>query len=498
MLERTKRLIGSAGVAAILVTILDQPDAAAAGDHQGNQCRTVSEAKGGCEEALAPPPGSGVMAAPAEAAVKSCIPLFRADYCGDGTSWTVKGTSIWFNDKNQWPDPPVPGFFREAAWSVVSDKTQLTCLSKLRWTTISPFLPGMNLCPAGFPLVIDPRSEKGSKTVLCENFEVNDNKTWLLSKSRFLDRPLYTWTKASLPAVGAPCAGGIRRGEPKDECMNGACPAVETYTSSQFRYGSYDGGWCLQRIGAGTHEPVKNRGLAKFEGAIYEPETKEAWVAEEQRQWLVPLVTVNESGRWKTKALDSPSFGGASPSAGATSAALSSADAESPLQGHILSRKTPCGNLPGAGEGRTTAIPLYGFEKGNESLVTTDVPWACSNGFNAKSQLGYVVVRLGPIDSCPARPSPYGAAELTFAEAGCQDTSDEGIKKKLLNLCNQPIRPACSACPKPENTEKNTRWICHCALGRDLGRLGSAWAPAMLLFAAMLARRLRSRQGDPR
>jgi hypothetical protein len=70
----------------------------------------------------------------------SCTRMARADYCGDGRSWTRNGTTI-----NVWDAAPAPGpfqahgpldptFFFEAGWTT----SGAVCLSKERWATIDP------------------------------------------------------------------------------------------------------------------------------------------------------------------------------------------------------------------------------------------------------------------------------------------------------------------------------------------------------------------------
>jgi hypothetical protein len=70
----------------------------------------------------------------------SCTRMARADYCGDGRSWTHNGTTI-----NIWDTAPAPGPFQahgptdptfifEAGWNTGG----AVCLSKERWATIDP------------------------------------------------------------------------------------------------------------------------------------------------------------------------------------------------------------------------------------------------------------------------------------------------------------------------------------------------------------------------
>jgi len=70
----------------------------------------------------------------------ACTRMARADYCGDGRSWTQNGTTI-----NIWDTAPAPGpfqahgpidptFFVEAGWNTGG----AVCLSKERWATLDP------------------------------------------------------------------------------------------------------------------------------------------------------------------------------------------------------------------------------------------------------------------------------------------------------------------------------------------------------------------------
>ena len=70
----------------------------------------------------------------------ACTRMARADYCGDGRTWTHTGTLI-----NIWDSAPAPGpfqdhgpadptFFFEAGWTTGG----AACLSKQRWATLDP------------------------------------------------------------------------------------------------------------------------------------------------------------------------------------------------------------------------------------------------------------------------------------------------------------------------------------------------------------------------
>ena len=70
----------------------------------------------------------------------ACTRMARADYCGNGNTWTQNGTLINVWDRAPAPGPfqlhgsPPPGFLFEAGWST----NGAVCLSKQRWATLPP------------------------------------------------------------------------------------------------------------------------------------------------------------------------------------------------------------------------------------------------------------------------------------------------------------------------------------------------------------------------
>ncbi len=70
----------------------------------------------------------------------ACTRMARADYCGDGRTWTYDGTLINLWDRAPSPGPfnshgsPPPSFVFEAGWSAQG----AVCLSKQRWATLPP------------------------------------------------------------------------------------------------------------------------------------------------------------------------------------------------------------------------------------------------------------------------------------------------------------------------------------------------------------------------
>src|SRR5262249_12867196 len=66
---------------------------------------------------------------------QACTRMARADYCGDGQSWTKTGTLInmWDLDGIQLRGASEPGFHFEAGWT----RDGATCLDHKRWSDIS-------------------------------------------------------------------------------------------------------------------------------------------------------------------------------------------------------------------------------------------------------------------------------------------------------------------------------------------------------------------------
>jgi hypothetical protein len=47
---------------------------------------------------------------------QACTRLVRADYCGDGRSYTANGPMIWVSESPRFPEVEERGFTREAGW----------------------------------------------------------------------------------------------------------------------------------------------------------------------------------------------------------------------------------------------------------------------------------------------------------------------------------------------------------------------------------------------
>jgi hypothetical protein len=109
--------------------------------------------------------------------------MARADYCGNGRSWTRNGTTI-----NVWDTAPAPGPFQahgpadpaflfEAGWSTYG----AVCLSKERWATLDPRIA--QDCPNR---LIAPGASTAGATV-CEtpaDAAVFDSNTQLFNESK--------------------------------------------------------------------------------------------------------------------------------------------------------------------------------------------------------------------------------------------------------------------------------------------------------------------------
>jgi hypothetical protein len=113
----------------------------------------------------------------------ACTRLARADYCGNGQSWTQNGTLI-----NVWDYAPAPGpfqqqgtppadFFFEAGWNTKG----AVCLSKQRWLTLPPAVA--QSCP---DRLIPPGMSTSAGTV-CDTDQQAlqfDSTTQLFNQSR--------------------------------------------------------------------------------------------------------------------------------------------------------------------------------------------------------------------------------------------------------------------------------------------------------------------------
>ena len=113
----------------------------------------------------------------------ACTRLARADYCGDGRTWTQNGTRI-----NIWDTAPAPGpfqlhgpsdptFFFEAGWNTKG----AVCLSKQRWATLNPQIA--QNCPSK---LVAPGASTSAGTV-CDTPEqaaLFDSSTQLFNESK--------------------------------------------------------------------------------------------------------------------------------------------------------------------------------------------------------------------------------------------------------------------------------------------------------------------------
>jgi len=144
---------------------------------------------------------------------QTCTRMARADYCADGTSHTINGTTIQYYDIMSRPnlhlDPvaPVPldrpglghvgdpawDLHFEAAWRPGSKgESAAICLTKKRWSTI----PFEGYCAAG--VLQDPRTHEISPTTrFCDDYDsesdLEDAGAILFNDSAFIDKGLYRW-----------------------------------------------------------------------------------------------------------------------------------------------------------------------------------------------------------------------------------------------------------------------------------------------------------------
>ena len=113
----------------------------------------------------------------------ACVRMARADYCGNGQTWTHTGTLI-----NMWDLAPAPGPFQshgpsdptfvfEAGWSTRG----AVCLSKQRWATLPPDIAAN--CP---DRLVPPGASTSAGTVCNSSAEVPqfDATTELFNESK--------------------------------------------------------------------------------------------------------------------------------------------------------------------------------------------------------------------------------------------------------------------------------------------------------------------------
>ncbi len=137
---------------------------------------------------------------------QACTRAARADFCGDGTSYTVDGTLIDLYDRLSHvdPDPTEDGLVFEAIWvrddaygndEIVGPRAPV-CLSKKRWDTL-PY-GGGGSCPA----IVDPRTDVGDDvpSPFCdertaEGWFAADPAHLLATESAYNDAGLWRWRK---------------------------------------------------------------------------------------------------------------------------------------------------------------------------------------------------------------------------------------------------------------------------------------------------------------
>ena len=118
----------------------------------------------------------------------ACTRMARADYCGNGQSWTRNGTLINIWDRAPSPGPfqdigsPTPDFLFEAGWSPHG----AVCMSKQRWATLPPSFAAV--CP---DRLIAPGATTSAGTVCNTEAEALqfDTTTQLFNESKLNVQP---------------------------------------------------------------------------------------------------------------------------------------------------------------------------------------------------------------------------------------------------------------------------------------------------------------------
>ncbi len=90
---------------------------------------------------------------------EAAVRMVRADYCFDGASWTVNGTSMQVQDRLRSGAFLYPGYPTEAVWT----RTGLACLSQPRWTVYTVAQVSCNgvsipACPANVGMTTYPQT----------------------------------------------------------------------------------------------------------------------------------------------------------------------------------------------------------------------------------------------------------------------------------------------------------------------------------------------------
>jgi hypothetical protein len=146
---------------------------------------------------------------------QTCMRAALADYCGNGTSYTVNGTIIDLYDRlgkakevpstGEFASLAVEGIWQSETTGEVASVRPVLCLAKKRWDTI-PFKRDGLLCPG----VRDPRTffgdpdGHGPQAHYCDELsaDANDASGWFgnpdvleANKSAYIDAGLWRWTR---------------------------------------------------------------------------------------------------------------------------------------------------------------------------------------------------------------------------------------------------------------------------------------------------------------
>lgn len=374
-------------------------------------------------------------ATPAE--YTACTRMFRADYCGEGDSYTLNDTPI----EHYAPDPRrLP---KEAGWNAAG----ALCLSKLRWSTIAPSGAfGGSLCKH----LPDPRDPKNTAAKFCDDrtHGVSLAKDSLIfSGSEKMDRGLYTWrldTAFSGPKRPPPLKDGIcSEPTPHRLCNHTEIAALkDSYTTTRYLFGRPELPaipWNVEDI-EGTRELDIQYQYLRFEGTVFDKDLD--WPPDAARPTGMPSTLVNLFSVKRTSPRGTVDW--ATTTAISGPARPSGVYTELYTEGKIFRPDTPCEYLPHVGLDKTSAVPLYrlySFTK-DDYFTTTDVPPSLKlgelhpdyDGYRLDRVEGYLVARhvdglstrlLDSLDCSSALRAPAGAAGgLTTASFDRQLTGD--------------------------------------------------------------------------
>lgn len=320
----------------------------------------------------------------------ACTRMFRADYCGEGDSYTLNDTRI---------EHYVPDLTRlptEAAWNA----TGALCLSKLRWSTIAPPSSSGPLAGVLCKDLYDPRDPKNGtspKAKFCDEIPLHGgglaNNPLIFSGSEKMDRGLYTWRQDTgflgstrpHPLPDGTCSSA----SPHPLCNHAA--VKDSYTTTRYIFGSptlLPTSWNVEEIDGPRKLDAQYQYL-RFEGTVFDKDLD--WPTDVARPAGMPstLVTLFSRKRTNSKgAVDWLTTTATTLPAGVYT--------ERYIEGKIFRPDTPCEYLPRLGVGETSAVPLYRLYNPTKDdyFTTTDVPVGLKIGNPHPSYFGYTVDRM--------------------------------------------------------------------------------------------------------